>query len=219
MEEAIDVEEEWDIRVSLFDGYKSESMEENLEYMFQNFGFFFPHSEFLTDAEGLMQYLGAKLSQGRIPLYCSGLNPSAKQFRSLKAVQRHMIDVRKCTMIFDDNEEEYEDFYDLDRLFRSKCGVDVEDQAGFELQVYNAETDRERILGNREFWYLYRQRHGTFSTGVVPFEQRSFPFVKESVPDEIARSQRKESARRSWNQLKTELRSNVNNNLPRNVPY
>ena len=32
-------------------------MEANLEYMFKNFGFYFPDAEYLTDPEGLLKYL------------------------------------------------------------------------------------------------------------------------------------------------------------------
>lgn len=63
------------------------------------------------------------MGQGHIPLYCSGLDPRAKQFTSLHAVQNHMLDIHKCTMLFDDNEEEYVDFYDLDALFETETGL------------------------------------------------------------------------------------------------
>lgn len=49
--------EEWDVRRSLFDNRQSASMEENLEYMFKNFGFYFPDSQYLSDPEGLLKYL------------------------------------------------------------------------------------------------------------------------------------------------------------------
>lgn len=49
--------EEWDVRRSLFDNHESSTMEENLEYMFKNFGFYFPDSQYLTDPEGLLKYL------------------------------------------------------------------------------------------------------------------------------------------------------------------
>jgi hypothetical protein len=55
--------------------------------MFKNFGFYFPDSQFLSDPEGLLKYLGAKLQYGHVPLYESGDNPNAKQFQSLHAVQ------------------------------------------------------------------------------------------------------------------------------------
>jgi len=51
------------------------------------FGFYIPDSEYLTDAEGLVQYLGAKMTQGGVPLCQSGLDANSKQFRSLHAVQ------------------------------------------------------------------------------------------------------------------------------------
>lgn len=45
------------MRRSLFDNRLSASMEENLEYMFKNFGFYFPDSQYLSDPEGLLKYL------------------------------------------------------------------------------------------------------------------------------------------------------------------
>ena len=62
--------------------------------MYKRFGFYLPDSVHLTDPEGLLKYLGAKLVQGRLPLYVSGMDEvTAKApFRSLHAVQRHMVD-------------------------------------------------------------------------------------------------------------------------------
>jgi C2H2 type zinc-finger (2 copies) len=42
---------------SLFDNHVSASFEANLDYMFRNFGFYFPDAEYLTDPEGLLKYL------------------------------------------------------------------------------------------------------------------------------------------------------------------
>ena len=55
---------------------------------------------------------GAKLQYGHVPLYTRGDDANAKQFRSLHAVQRHMVDTRQCRMIYDNNEQEYAQFYD-----------------------------------------------------------------------------------------------------------
>jgi pre-60S factor REI1 len=44
----------------------SGSMEENLQYMYKRFGFFLPDAEYLADPEGLIKYLGAKLSMGKV---------------------------------------------------------------------------------------------------------------------------------------------------------
>lgn len=57
---------------------------------------------------------GAKLQYGGVPLYAAGDNSNARQFRSLHAVQRHMVDSNRCRMLYEGNEEEYEDFYDYE---------------------------------------------------------------------------------------------------------
>ena len=54
---------------------------------------------------------GSKLQYGHVPLYESGDNPSARSFSSLHAVQRHMVDTGRCKMLYDGNEEEYEEWY------------------------------------------------------------------------------------------------------------
>ena len=56
-----------------------------------------------------------KMRYGRMPLYTPGDAENAKQFASMHAVQRHMVDRGLCRMAYDDNEEEYADFYDFDR--------------------------------------------------------------------------------------------------------
>lgn len=88
--------EEWDICTSLFDNHRSASFQANLEYMLKKFGFYLPDAQYLKDPEGLMKYLGQKIKYGRIPLYVSGDDEAAKQFRSLHAVQRHMVDRNQC---------------------------------------------------------------------------------------------------------------------------
>ncbi len=57
---------------------------------------------------------GQKLQYGHVPLYASGDDANAKSFRSLHAVQRHMVDAGKCKMLYDGNEEEYAEFYDYE---------------------------------------------------------------------------------------------------------
>lgn len=50
--------------------------------------FFIPDIEFLVDVEGLIQYLGEKISIGNVCLYCNG---RGKGFHTLEAVQKHMV--------------------------------------------------------------------------------------------------------------------------------
>ena len=64
-----------------------------------------------------------KLQYGHAPLYTRGDDANSKQFTSLHAVQRHMVDVGRCKMAFEDNEEEYEEFYDWSPLAAELEGV------------------------------------------------------------------------------------------------
>ena len=48
--------------VCLFSGYRSSSMEKNLKHMSINYSFFLPDPEYITDLEGLIEYLGAKVN-------------------------------------------------------------------------------------------------------------------------------------------------------------
>lgn len=54
--------EEWDVCRCLFDNHVSDSLDANLEYMYKNFGFYLPDSEYLTDPAGLIQYLVSQVS-------------------------------------------------------------------------------------------------------------------------------------------------------------
>lgn len=56
-------------------------------------------------------------------LYAKGDDANARQFASLHAVQRHMVDGNKCKMAFEDNEEEYEEFYDWSKLESELAGM------------------------------------------------------------------------------------------------
>eukprot|EP00775_Hariotina_reticulata_P013233 gene13233-13364_t len=226
--------EEWDMCVSFFDNKRSNSMQENLEYMYKQFGFYLPDADQLTDPEGLLKYLGAKLQYGKVPLYTAGDDANAKQFRSLHAVQRHMVDTNQCKMLFSDNEDEYADFYH----HASSDGED-EDEAssagqsageagrqlalatgglgalnlgsssaqGFELTVAAAGDDSSstaagKTLGSRE---LAR------SLGVDTASH-------QAPPEAIKRAQKeKQRQQRQW--LNLAMRTNINNNLPKNVPY
>mmetsp|Transcript_11229 Transcript_11229/g.30624 ORF Transcript_11229/g.30624 Transcript_11229/m.30624 type:complete len:495 (-) Transcript_11229:426-1910(-) len=120
--EAAEDWEEWDVKRSLFDNHVSKSFEANLEYMWKNFGFYLPDAQYLKDPEGLIKYLGAKIQYGRVPIYTRGDDSNAKQFRSLHAVQRHMVDSGRCKMAYEDNEDEYSDFYEYEGEDESSQG-------------------------------------------------------------------------------------------------
>ncbi|KAI8469242.1 MAG: hypothetical protein J3K34DRAFT_522329 [Monoraphidium minutum] len=172
--------QEWDVRRSLFDNRVSGSMQDNLEYMFKHFGFYLPDAEFLNDPEGLLRYLGSKLQYGKVALYTRGDDPGARQFRSLHAVQRHMVDANRCKMVYDDNEDEYADFYDYSPQYAGDAAGDAEGEgegeagavvaasggggaafaaAGLEMVVGGAEgAAGSKVLGSRWLARYYKQR-------------------------------------------------------------
>lgn len=63
------------------------TLQANLEYMFKNFGFYFPDSQFLSDPEGLLKYL---VSFRRAVLYAANrfCEPSCKSGQGAKAAIR-----------------------------------------------------------------------------------------------------------------------------------
>ncbi|GAX79479.1 hypothetical protein CEUSTIGMA_g6920.t1 [Chlamydomonas eustigma] len=161
--------DDWDVCKSLFDNHCSPSMDLNLEYMYRKFGFYFPDAEYLQDPEGLLKYLGAKLQYGRVPLYSRGDDENAKHFKSLHAVQRHMVDLNQCRMAYEDNEEEYSQFYDYGDVLESVAGnehdyvisnsVEPAQVLGTsELLLPGAGKNSCIVLGAREFARYYKQR-------------------------------------------------------------
>ncbi|KAF9431493.1 hypothetical protein BGZ76_000236, partial [Entomortierella beljakovae] len=75
-------------------------------------GLFIPDLEYLVDIEGLIKYLGEKISVGNICLYCNG---KGRQIRSLEAVRKHMVDRGHCKIPYDTETDMMEivDFYDF----------------------------------------------------------------------------------------------------------
>lgn len=91
---------------------KSTSFEDNLEHMARTHGFFIPDAEYLVDLPGLITYLGEKVAIGNVCLYCNG---KGREFRSIHAVRKHMIDKSHCKLAYDMDKDRLEisDFYDF----------------------------------------------------------------------------------------------------------
>jgi pre-60S factor REI1 len=238
--------EKWDLNRSLFDNHMSSSMAENLEYMWKTYGFYLPDSKYLKDPEGLLRYLGAKLQYGKLPLYESGLNPEARRLKSLHGVQRHMVDRGRCKILYDGNEEEYEDYYDYSLgIDEEKNGVagaivslNVDDvpawfqaAAGYELAIPSKDGPGVKILGSREFARYYKQRHkpadnraSTAAALVVnKYNQLTVPIFGDGTVEGMRLAEQKRvlkcKQRVERVRLMASLRRNVNDNLPKNVPY
>ncbi|KAJ7574416.1 C2H2 type zinc-finger-domain-containing protein [Mycena floridula] len=96
----------------LFCPQESPDLDENLTHMSSAHSFFIPDAEYLVDLIGLITYLGEKIAVGNACLYCSS---KGKEFRSLEAVRKHMLDKSHCKIAYDAEVDRLEisDFYDF----------------------------------------------------------------------------------------------------------
>ena len=90
----------------------SSSFEANLTHMSSTHSFFIPDAEYLVDPTGLINYLGEKLAVANICIYCNG---KGREFRTLDAVRKHMVDKSHCKIAYDNERDmlEISDFYDF----------------------------------------------------------------------------------------------------------
>lgn len=72
----------------LFCHHHSRSMTINLKHMTEAHSFFVPDIEYCVDLKGMLLYLGAKIFDGHICLWCG---ETGKKFHSVQAVQKHMV--------------------------------------------------------------------------------------------------------------------------------
>lgn len=68
----------------LFCNYESQDIEMNLEHMSSKHSFFIPDMEYCVDIPGMMEYLGSKVGEGMVCLWC---NEKGRQFYDVHAVQ------------------------------------------------------------------------------------------------------------------------------------
>ncbi|KAH8582059.1 zinc finger protein [Cryptosporidium sp. chipmunk genotype I] len=104
----------YELTYCYFDNTIHSSLEECFEYMRIKYSFIIPDREYLVDYKGLARYLGDKLFEGHICLYCD------KTFSSLRAVRDHMISLGH-TMLgthLDIQKEELEGFYNYSQSYK-----------------------------------------------------------------------------------------------------
>jgi len=102
----------------------SRSLGANLRHMTVAHSFFIPDIEYLVDLEGLMTYLGQKVGDLHMCLWCSD---RSRLFADVKSVKQHMIDKSHCRILHEgDAMLEYADFYD----YRSSYPDYAEKKAG-----------------------------------------------------------------------------------------
>jgi pre-60S factor REI1 len=90
----------------------SSSLEVNLAHMADEHSFFIPDTEYLVDLTGLIVYLGEKIAVGNVCLYCNG---KGREFHTLDAVRKHMVDKSHCKIAYDTEDDmlEISDYYDF----------------------------------------------------------------------------------------------------------
>lgn len=139
----------------LFCNHKSTSLEDSLKHMSHHHSFFIPDSEYVIDMEGLITYLGERVGQGHLCMWCGHLG---RQFPSADAVQKHMLDKGHCKM-FHEGEVllEYSDFYDYSSSYpeggeaNDEVELNVINDSGFELVLPSGAT-----IGHRSLNRYYR---------------------------------------------------------------
>ncbi|KAG1237428.1 hypothetical protein G6F35_000620 [Rhizopus arrhizus] len=134
----------------LFCGLYSGDFESSLDHMKLFHGFFLPDIEYLEDPKGLVMYLSEKIVNDFTCLYCNG---RGKEWKSLFAVRKHMLDKGHCKMAYDESEdpEELLKFYDFEPLGDEVATHMDENQ---DLVLLNTGTR----LGHRQFMRYYKQR-------------------------------------------------------------
>ncbi|WWD07986.1 hypothetical protein V865_006096 [Kwoniella europaea PYCC6329] len=88
------------------------SIDDNTKHMAKSHSFFIPDQDILLDLPGLLSYLGEKVAVGNLCLYCPN---GGREFGSLEAVRKHMIDKAHCKLAYETEEDRAElaDFYDF----------------------------------------------------------------------------------------------------------
>lgn len=96
----------------LFCSHHSDGVEDNVSHMSRFHSFFIPDQDILIDLPGLIGYLGEKITIGNLCLFCPN---GGREFGSIEAVRKHMIDKAHCKIAYADDEDRAElaDFYDF----------------------------------------------------------------------------------------------------------
>jgi pre-60S factor REI1 len=109
----------------LFCEMESEDMEANLDHMCKEHSFFIPDMEYCVDIEGLVEYLGEKVGEGMVCLWC---NDRSKSYYSVPAVQQHMRDKGHCKILHEgDSIFEFADFYDYSTSYPDGADVSADE--------------------------------------------------------------------------------------------
>ncbi|EGD94060.1 C2H2 finger domain-containing protein [Trichophyton tonsurans CBS 112818] len=116
-----------------FCNYKSPNIKLNVLHMGKFHGMFIPEQEYLTDGEGLLEYLQAKIYKNSECLYCHKLKATPE------AVQTHMRDKGHCMIAFETEDEQIEigQFYDFTSTYSDDEEMEGEERDGFHSHAHS----------------------------------------------------------------------------------
>ncbi|WWC59156.1 uncharacterized protein I303_101704 [Kwoniella dejecticola CBS 10117] len=161
----------------LFCSATQRTIDINVDHMAKAHSFFIPDRDLLLDMSGLLSYLGEKVAIGNLCLYCPN---GGREFGSIDAVRKHMMDKGHCKLAYETDEDlaELADYYDFN-------GPDVVAESDWEdldneiAEAHDPQTDPEspkkrpmalasdglslmlpsgRTLGHRSLRVYYSQR-------------------------------------------------------------
>lgn len=176
----------------LFCVRKSESLEDNVNHMTKDHSFFIPDIEYLIDLEGLLAYIGEKITKKNWCIYC---NDVGKSFQSLEAVRKHMLDKghQKLNMD-DDGDYEYADFYDFSSMDVAEDGEweDVEgavdeDTVGDLIIVDHAKTNKLAYVAEDDSSIVLPSGKSIIHRSLVRYYKQRLSPSKESEGEVIAK--------------------------------
>ncbi|ALC49329.1 CG6769 [Drosophila busckii] len=147
-------------RDCLFCTEQSEDLVANLKHMSVAHSFFVPDTEYCTDIEGLIYYLGEKVANFFICLWC---NDRGKTFYSLDAVRKHMVDKGHCQMLHEGVAlAEYAEYYDYSASYPdNQEGMDIDEEVVPDLldgDEYQLVLPSGAVIGHRSLLRYYKQR-------------------------------------------------------------
>uniref|UniRef100_A0A0D6QUI8 C2H2-type domain-containing protein n=1 Tax=Araucaria cunninghamii TaxID=56994 RepID=A0A0D6QUI8_ARACU len=235
---------DWDASCCFICDFRPDgTVESCIEHMHRMHGFFIPDAEYLKDPCGLLSYLGLKVTQDLMCLYC---NERKQPFQSLEAVRKHMISKNHCKLHYGDGDDEedsdLEEFYDYSSSYVDESGMQIMPieealDGNFEVGFGGAElvikrkTDNgtsSKILGSREFLRYYRQRppptneRDTALSMAVVSRYRSMGLATVQSKEKALRQNALKKIQKSGVEAmrtKIGIKNNVIRNLPKNVPY
>ncbi|PSN43459.1 hypothetical protein C0J52_23085 [Blattella germanica] len=157
----------------LFCSHHSANIVKNLRHMTIQHSFFIPDVEFVIDLKGLLTYLGEKVSQAFMCLWC---NDRGKTFYSVLAAQQHMQDKGHCKMLHEGEAlAEYADFYDYSSSYPDQqetsaldeeVNIPILDDSDYQLVLPSGAT-----IGHRSLMRYYKQNIDPHSK-VVPHQKK-----------------------------------------------